>query len=161
MTVQAIIGLLLFEYAWSVTKRQQKRNKEREAKFHSYVRLDAGKWSRWKLYPGALLLMPTRLLLVLVSMILLAIIASMLTCCRDFKKKGPIRQGCQKSCIQFFYRLLGNFLCMIFGTWSTIKHAEVDYSYYLGPNYKNTMRDIKKTSTIIANHVSLLDGLIL
>lgn len=76
MTVQAIIGLLLFEYAYSVSKRQQKKNKEREAKFHSYVRLDAGKWSRWKLYPGALLLMPTRLVLVLISMILLAILAS-------------------------------------------------------------------------------------
>ena len=31
----------------------------------------------------------------------------------------------------------------------------------MGPNYKKNMKDIKKTSTIIANHVSILDGLIL
>lgn len=40
---------------------------------------------------------------------------------------------------------------------------QFDYTYYLGPNYKNTFeeRGIKKASTIVSNHVGWLDSVIL
>lgn len=36
-----------------------------------------------------------------------------------------------------------------------------DYSYYLGPDYKENYKKIKRTSTIVSNHVSWLDPVVL
>jgi len=41
-----------------------------------------------------------------------------------------------------------------------VKKVDVDYTYYLGEGYKNKEKKIKKTSTIISNHVGFLDGYI-
>lgn len=38
---------------------------------------------------------------------------------------------------------------------------DVDYTEYLGPGYKDKMKKITKTSTVISNHVSCLDGPVL
>jgi 1-acyl-sn-glycerol-3-phosphate acyltransferase len=38
-------------------------------------------------------------------------------------------------------------------------YKDADYTYFLGPNYKNKMSK-KTTSTVIANHVSWLDGMV-
>lgn len=38
----------------------------------------------------------------------------------------------------------------------TIKR-DTDYTYYLGPNYKDGYKPIVKTSTIVCNHVSWFD----
>ena len=40
--------------------------------------------------------------------------------------------------------------------WTTHSKRDVDYSYFLGPNYKQKMNN-KTTSTVIANHVSYID----
>jgi hypothetical protein len=37
-------------------------------------------------------------------------------------------------------------------------HLDYNYSYYLGPNYKNSQRKILKPSTIVCNHISQLDN---
>ena len=37
----------------------------------------------------------------------------------------------------------------------------MDYSYYLGPDYKKTTVKPKRTSTIVSNHVSWLDVVVL
>jgi len=70
MAVQAVIGWLLFEWAWSKTGRIREVDEERDDKFHSFRRLDAKRWARWKMYPGALLIMPTRLVLILITLII-------------------------------------------------------------------------------------------
>lgn len=76
LIVQAILGILLFEWAYSKTDRHRTFNKERDEKFHSYRRLDAGKWGRFNMYPGAILVMPTRLLLCIITLSIMAILAS-------------------------------------------------------------------------------------
>ena len=48
------------------------------------------------------------------------------------------------------------FLCGMY-TYTTFK--DVDYSYYLGPNYKEKMSS-KTTSTVVSNHVSWLDAIV-
>jgi len=63
MVIQAIIGLLLFEWAWGKTARVRECPKSLNHKFHSFARLDAHKWRRWKLYPCALTTMPSRVVL--------------------------------------------------------------------------------------------------
>ena len=37
----------------------------------------------------------------------------------------------------------------------------MDYEYYLGPNYKQNERKIKRVSTIVSNHVSWIDPVVL
>lgn len=57
---QAICGVLLFEWAWKRIERQRSIDEDRDANFPAYRRVDKHLWSRWKFYPGAILvLMPT------------------------------------------------------------------------------------------------------
>jgi len=49
----------------------------------------------------------------------------------------------------------------VVGLRTTLHYDEVDYSEYLGQNYKTNMKKIKRTSTIVCNHVSWLDCVVL
>ena len=68
MVIQGIIGVLLFEWAWGKTKKVRECPRELNHKFHSFCRLDAHKWRRWKLYPCAITTMPTRMFLMIVTL---------------------------------------------------------------------------------------------
>jgi len=59
--------------------------------------------------------------------------------------------------ISFFYRTTAKFFNIFTGLRSTKEDMDMDYSYYLGPNYKEGYRDIQSTSTLIINHVSWID----
>lgn len=61
--VQAVIGIIAIEYAWCRTKRFRENNPARDEQYPAFRRYDAQYWARWKFYPGAMLLMPTRLVL--------------------------------------------------------------------------------------------------
>ena len=37
------------------------------------------------------------------------------------------------------------------------KEVEIDYSYWLGPNYKQNYKPTKTPSTVVTNHVSWID----
>jgi hypothetical protein len=76
LIVQAIIGIVAIEYAWSRLKRFREIDPIRDAKFPAFRRNDAQYWARWKFYPGAMFLMPTRLVLLVVDGIFLTSIVS-------------------------------------------------------------------------------------
>lgn len=76
LVVQAIIGFIGIEYTWYRTKRFRENNEERDERFPAFRRYDAVKWSRWKFYPGALLMMPTRIVMLLLDGIFLALVVS-------------------------------------------------------------------------------------
>ena len=81
----------------------------------------------------------------------------LMTLGHDFKK-GPIPNGCRKKVVNWLYRVNGKFWMLICGV--CVSHTdlkEFDYSFYLGPDYKEKKKSIKKCSTIIANHVSWID----
>ena len=84
----------------------------------------------------------------------------MLAIGHDFRK-GPIKNGCRKWLMYFFYHVCCSFYLFVCGMRTTLNYKDVDYSYYLGPDYKTHMKKIKRTSTIVSNHVSWLDSLIL
>ena len=44
---------------------------------------------------------------------------------------------------------------------TSLHYDDVDYSYYLGQNYKTQMKKVKRVSTMVCNHVSWLDCIIL
>ena len=47
------------------------------------------------------------------------------------------------------------------GYWAKVIESDVDYSEYLGPDYKKKQVLPKKTSMIVANHTSWLDSPVL
>ena len=81
----------------------------------------------------------------------------LLTLGHDFKK-GPIPTGCRKKIVNFLYRINGKIWMLVCGVFVThTDKKEYDFSYYLGPGYKEKYKPIKKCSTIISNHVSWID----
>jgi len=105
--------------------------------------------------------MPTRLFLAFICFLLLALLSTVLTCCRDFKKLGPLKSGPRKGCIKLVFKFFSSLLLIIFGFRTTITKKEIDYAEYLGPDYKAEHKEAKTTSTIVCNHVSWVDGLVL
>lgn len=76
LLVQAVLGIIAIEYAFSRTKRFRERNEERDSVFPPFRRYDAEKWSRLKFYPGAMFLMPTRAIMLVLDATFLALIVS-------------------------------------------------------------------------------------
>lgn len=59
------------------------------------------------------------------------------------------------------YHVCITFYLFVVGMKTKLSYKDVDYSYYLGPEYKRRMKKIKRTSTIVSNHVSWLDPVVL
>ena len=131
-------------------------DEERDSKFPAWRRRDATRWARWKFYPLGLLTMPFRLVFIHVQGMILVLLCTILTMCHNFKK-GPLKEGILKNIVGALFSFNG-FIWMLFvGIWTTREFKEMDYTEYLGPNYKEKYRSIKKTSTVVCNHVSWVD----
>lgn len=74
--MQALIGVICIEYSFYRTKRFRSKDEQRDSRFPAYRRFDSQKWSRWKFYPGAMFLLPTRVVLLLLDGIFLTVIVS-------------------------------------------------------------------------------------
>jgi hypothetical protein len=72
-------------------------------------------------------------------------------------QKGPLKEGCRKSVIGFLFWLNAKVFMFVCGVNCSHRFLDADYSAYLGKDYKDTMKPIKKVSTIICNHVSWID----
>ena len=101
----------------------------------------------------------TRMILLFINAIFLILVYKIIICGYDFEKKGPIRRGCRKSLIGFFGCLAARIQLFVCGMYTYTTYKDVDYSYFLGPDYKKNL-STKTTSTIIANHVSWLDPIV-
>jgi hypothetical protein len=58
-----MIGLILFEFSYYKVRVLRIPNEGRDQRYPAFRRLDVGKWHRWKFYPGALTLLPFRLII--------------------------------------------------------------------------------------------------
>ena len=150
----------MFEWAWAQTERFRNIDEKRDSQYPHFRRTDVKHWTRWKLYPGALLFMPTRLLLLGIDGFLCTIIVKVLTLGHDFKR-GPLKDGCRKKLLFFMYKKCTSLYLFIAGIRTKKKQIDSDYSEYLGRDYRTKMRKIKKTSTIVCNHISWLDTVVL
>ena len=159
MVVSAIIGIIAIEFSFTQSSRYLDGDEERDSAYPLCRRLDVKNWARWKLYPGAMLFMPTRLLLLIVSFLVMTGTVRVLCLFHNFEK-GPIT-GIRKSIIKKVIHYMSLFILVISGLRYEKKHIDFDYSKYLGPNYKNEKRKSPYTSTYVSNHVSLFDSLIL
>jgi hypothetical protein len=112
----ALIGIVLFEWAMCKTKRR---------------RLDVKKWSRWKMYPTAMTIMPIRIFWFLVSAVLLFVCIKILLCGADLKSERSYR----RKSVQVLLGVCSYFTCIWFGVFPKKKVIQADYSEWLGPDY--------------------------
>jgi NADH:ubiquinone oxidoreductase subunit 3 (subunit A) len=77
-SVQAILGILLFEFAYSRTAPYRNIDEERDCIYPAFRRNDVHNWSRWKFYPGAMLLMPFRIIILIMFMLFASLICIMM-----------------------------------------------------------------------------------
>ena len=136
LVFNAIIGICMLEGAWKNTIRFRcPPSQELEDLFPAFRRTDALKWPKWKLYPGAMLLLVPRMLSIVITLLLLTFFLKITLVCHDLDK--PLR-GCRKTVINFFYKVAARSLGVFgFFTWHTyviLTEEEVDYSLYLGTN---------------------------
>lgn len=73
LVINAIIGLALFEFAWASTKRHRNQDEARDSRFPAWRRNDVKNWSKLKLYPAALTIMPAKLLGFVLSNVIIAL----------------------------------------------------------------------------------------
>jgi hypothetical protein len=160
MIFQAVFGIVAFEWAYNKVYRFRQIDAEREEYFKAIKRQDAPYWARWKFYPGAMFTMLTRIVLLATGLIVL-FVSIQLFCIGHNFDKGPMPDGFRKKLIHKIYRACCGFGIFLSGMTTSVVYQDVDYSYYLGNGYQSRYRNIKKTSTIVCNHVSWLDALIL
>ena len=63
--LNAITGIILFEWAWSKTDLARRIDEKRDSLFPAWRREDIHKWSRLRFYPGAVTILPLRFLCLL------------------------------------------------------------------------------------------------
>ena len=76
--INAILGLIAFEYAWSKTKTYRNPIEELDNKFPAYRRTDAKKWVKCHFYCGAVTLLAPRLISIIVNALLLVLVVKIL-----------------------------------------------------------------------------------
>ena len=87
-SINAVLGLILFEWAWYKTKRARNPIQELNAQFPELCRHDAPNWQKWKFYPGAVTVMIPRAIFICGSFLALAIIISLLMVC--YERRRPL-----------------------------------------------------------------------
>jgi len=108
-------------------------DEERDSQFPCWRRVDAKDWSAWMFIPGAMFMMPTRLICYFGTLFIHGIVVLLLQIGRD---KKPLKKGCRKSLINFSFDVTGILWLIFAGTIPFYKDVDADYTYYLGPDYK-------------------------
>ena len=137
-----------------------KQDEDRDRNYPAFRRYDSKNWKRWKFYPGAMLWMPIRIIAFAISCTSIAIFCAPFTCCHDFKK-GPMKKGCKRTFVKWIYKTLCSLSVALTGVRTSKVYKDCDYSYYLGPNYKDNYKKVKRASTIVPNHTSWVDAMIM
>lgn len=134
LAVNAIVGLILFEWAWAKTGRFRNPINELNAQFPELARLDAPLWSKWKLYPGAVTLLIPRIFSMLFFGLIMVFCLNVILIGHDSSR--PIT-GCRKALVRGVM-FVGTNTVAIFGFFTYLGHGYMtsehvnNYEEYLG-----------------------------
>jgi len=106
-----------------------------------------------------MLMMPTRLFLFVLNLATMVFLVRVLCIGHNFDRK-PLG-GCRKKVVFFVVRWFCQFMLWFGGIRLSTRDIDFDYSAYLGPNYKKDLRRSPITSTIVSNHVTWMDSIIM
>ena len=137
--LNALTGVLLFEWAWSKTDRVRRIDEKRDSLFPAWRREDTHKWSRLRFYPGAVTILPLRFLCLLLLAMITYPVVRLIFIGVDITKKVPdSRRRLQQAWYAFVaQRFLDIFFIV---TVDRKTNKNFDYSYYLGPNYREDLK---------------------
>lgn len=108
--INALLGLIVFEWAWYTTRRLRNPIHELNAQFPELCRPDAPRWWKWKHYPGAMTMMLPRFVLLLLLGPLLALCIKICMCCHDRNKPmNVVRRWLCRTTFNFFIFIMGMF----------------------------------------------------
>ena len=135
LILNAVAGLIWFEWAWRQTVRFRNPVAELEELMPSYRRLDAPHWRKICFYPGAVTIMIPRLVICFAFVLAGGLCSQVLLCCH--REDRPL--SCWRKFIHTFLFRLGSFLLQLvvnfmFTTWSYVSEEDVNYyQEWLGP----------------------------
>ena len=89
IVINAVIGVVLLEYAWSGTKRHRQVDEERDKRFPAFRRLDLPKWNKMIMYPVAATILLPRFILFFGSIALHVLLHKILFFGTDLSKPLP------------------------------------------------------------------------
>ena len=135
LILNAIIGFVIFEWAWYYSYVVRNHPKELNDIFPNYRRRDALKWRRLNFYPGALTVMVPRFVILMSGACSLVFFINITMIGQDLDRPiGTIRKGI----LLFWYKLHTHIMC-IFGLFTLLSYKYVSneevnfYEEYLGP----------------------------
>jgi len=108
--------------------------------------------------PGSILVLPFRFFAMHALLLTAAILCKICLIGQDMSKPfTPFRRAFTKRVVRNISKL---YLLTTF-TSLTVVQKDCDYSKWLGEDYKKNKPEFKRVSTILSNHVTLIDVLIL
>ena len=126
--INAILGLVIFEWAWYSTYRFRNPQSEIDNLVPVFRRDDAKRWAKWMHYPGAVTMMLPRFFFGVAWVFVFLIILKVCLICQPMDE--PIR-GCRSATIRFFYKFFAFFFQLVtnfnFTTWKTLTMDEVNH----------------------------------
>jgi lysophosphatidylcholine acyltransferase/lyso-PAF acetyltransferase len=143
------------------SRNQRRVDEKRDSKYPQFRRVDLHKWTRANLYPGAALLLIPRVFLVLIPGLIVHTFISGIVGVgiKAGQELAPWRRYVYKLLATSFSIMVKVAIGCVF-TKQTLSVDEVDFSEYLGPDWKKQVRDQKTLPpTIIYNHSSVFDSL--
>lgn len=124
--------------------------------FPSFRRLDMHKWSRKVFYPGCFLVLLPRMLIGCSIFFGGTFVVSLLYIGQGEGVLTGWRRRVQKSILRDGFALV--LMCAGVKLTKNRKEAsDVDYSKYLGPNWREMPQEVKRVPTMVANHTSFLE----
>jgi len=154
--MNALTGILLFEWAWSKTDRVRIVDEKRDNLFPAWRREDTPKWSRLRFYPGAVSILPLRFFCMILLAIILYLVTRLIFIGVDITKKVPdSRRRIQQAWYAFVAFSCLNIFFIV--TVDRKANKNFDYSHYLGPDYLKDLKEGEKAATIVPNHISGFD----
>jgi hypothetical protein len=133
---------------------------ERDREFPSWRRRDVQNWSRLRFYPGAFLFLFTRMFVFLLSIALMALPLYISHIGKSYDE--PI-SGWRLTLQRISWRCWSSFALFLHSySLEVNEHStdKINYSKYLGPDWKQKQFKGKRVSTIIGNHHSYLDHIL-
>lgn len=136
MVGNAIVGIVMFEYAMKRMRSVREIIEERDSMFPAWRRLDIKRISRWRMYPIAMTIMPIRIFACIFGLIILFLLAKLCYCGRIQELKSQQTKGRRKKFMEWLLTFACNCGLFIMGTYTTTRLADTDYSEWLGADYK-------------------------
>jgi 1-acyl-sn-glycerol-3-phosphate acyltransferase len=153
LIINALVGLALFEFAWAATKRYRNLDEVRDSRFPAWRRNDVKHWSRLKLYPVALTLMPVRVIGFVLANVIVACVNKVILFGLDLEKPIPVPR---RKMTKIVFHIGSWAMSFLNGNFPIFKTVDKDYSYWLGSDYKqvNKRPANYRVPTYVSNHGS-------